>query len=250
MHKKGFTLAEVLIALVVVGVLSAILIPTLITAAPDEELLRAKKAYNTLVRALEYLTNSGPYDVTNGNLDATAYIRGTTSTNKTQRKRFLCNNLAEVLNTKSADCTKTNNIHNKITNSCTSSYTTDDTNGNPLCIKTTTGSSGTALDYDTLRDTLDSVCENTYSGYSTGLNAQIETTDNILWSVQNTNFSNYSTVTIDGISVPSFYGVICIDTGKSTSSDYVFGMGVRRDGRVITGTKLQELLEEDDEDTD
>jgi len=52
-NKKGFTLAEVLITLVIVGVIAAMTIPTLINKYKDEELKsQFRKAYSTITQAI------------------------------------------------------------------------------------------------------------------------------------------------------------------------------------------------------
>lgn len=57
MKFKGFTLAEVLITLTVIGVLAAILTPVLQKAVPDPNKALFRKAYNTVVTAVSDLIN-------------------------------------------------------------------------------------------------------------------------------------------------------------------------------------------------
>ena len=45
--KKGFTLAEILIVLVIIGVLTMILLPVAFQSSPDEQVMKFKKGYNT-----------------------------------------------------------------------------------------------------------------------------------------------------------------------------------------------------------
>ena len=54
--KKGFTLAEVLITLVIIGVIAAMTIPTLINKTNDQEYIsRLKKTYSTLSQATKQI---------------------------------------------------------------------------------------------------------------------------------------------------------------------------------------------------
>ena len=46
--KKGFTLAEVMITLTVIGIITAVIIPVAIHSKPDENIMKFKKAHNTL----------------------------------------------------------------------------------------------------------------------------------------------------------------------------------------------------------
>ena len=62
--KKAFTLAEVMIVLVVIGILVAILLPTVQNLTPDEALMKFQKAHNTIHTAIRKLVNSDKYYAT------------------------------------------------------------------------------------------------------------------------------------------------------------------------------------------
>ena len=66
MKKLGFTLSEVLLTLSIIGVVSAMTVPSLMTSIEDRELqAQAKKAYNTLQSAISMkyaLTRQTPAD--------------------------------------------------------------------------------------------------------------------------------------------------------------------------------------------
>ena len=55
--KKGFTLAEILIVLVIIGVLTMILLPMAFQSSPDEEVMKFKKGYNTITTAIKELVS-------------------------------------------------------------------------------------------------------------------------------------------------------------------------------------------------
>ena len=57
--KKGFTLAELLIALGVVGILVAILMPVIFSIIPDQNEIMAKKAYYTVQSVVSEMINDG-----------------------------------------------------------------------------------------------------------------------------------------------------------------------------------------------
>ena len=59
--KKAFTLAEVMIVLTVIGVLTAILLPVARQSMPDKDLMKFKKAHNTLGTAIRELVTSDKY---------------------------------------------------------------------------------------------------------------------------------------------------------------------------------------------
>ncbi|MBQ8848625.1 MAG: prepilin-type N-terminal cleavage/methylation domain-containing protein [Candidatus Gastranaerophilales bacterium] len=100
--KKGFTLAELMIVLVVVGVLSAIIMPIAFQSAPDEAALKFRKGYNTLGQAVRELVNSYDY-YQEGDLRIMA------NGNAVSSSTYLCETLADVMNTKSVNCSTAGN---------------------------------------------------------------------------------------------------------------------------------------------
>lgn len=65
--KKGFTLSEVMIAMTILGVLAAILVPVLTNTAPSTSKVMFKKAYSTIEKAINNMISDEtnyPSDVT------------------------------------------------------------------------------------------------------------------------------------------------------------------------------------------
>ena len=56
--KKGFTLAEIMIVLQVIAVLTVILLPSARNVMPNKDVMKFKKAHNTLYTAISELVNS------------------------------------------------------------------------------------------------------------------------------------------------------------------------------------------------
>lgn len=226
--KKGaFTLAEIMIVFTVIGILTAILIPTLFASAPEQEKLRAKKAFNTLTRAVETLTNSGPYDTNDGLLDATPFV-----TDSDGQEDFFCNNLVEVLNVKKADCS-----NDKVPKTETFQLKLETDSSTPKKAK-----------YADLQTDIDDVCSKASTGYYDNVGVDtfdFITADNIMWGVQHLKFNDASTITVNGVTMPSAYTVVCFDVARHTSSDHMYGAGIRRDGKIVVGAKLQALIDED-----
>ncbi len=100
---KGFTLAELMITFTAIGILIAVLVPVLFMAAPDTNKLKAKKAYNTLTRAMQILMNSDPY-VNTASLDASKIITGDTQEDEILRNTLFCSALADTLNANNVNC--------------------------------------------------------------------------------------------------------------------------------------------------
>lgn len=243
--KKGFTLAEVMIVFTVIGVLTAILIPTLFAASPDQQKLKAKKAYNTLTRAVENLVNSSTYGNT-GLLESTPFILGAEDADTNARNRFFCNQLTEVLNVKKADCTlDTLNTTSMADYTCKTGAFAKDANGRKsLCME---ADSTGKLDYASLQSKIDTICLKYFSDAKNTSGYNFTTADNVLWGVQLTNFTHSATVTSDGITSSAFYNLVCFDTSEHQDSSYMYGAGVRKDGKIVVGKKLQELLEEEED---
>lgn len=262
---RAFTLAEIMIVFTVIGILTAILLPTLFQSAPDQEELKAKKAFNTISRAVDNLTNSSTYELTGGILESTQYISNTDAAGNAvadaslMRDSFFCSNLANMLNVKSANCTL-DFVNRAVATSMDNDYmcaedyeTTTHNNSSPVCIyKNNAGNAeidADDIDFDGFQNALDNVCEQYfYNAYDQGdpeNGYNFITSDGVYWGVQLTNFSNRETVTVDGVQTPLNYGVICFNTDRGQTSDYTFGVAIRRDGKILIGTKLQNILDED-----
>ena len=59
MKNKGYTLAEALIAIGVIGVIAAVMLPMMNKFKPDEDKVLFIKTYDAIVEATSYLTNNG-----------------------------------------------------------------------------------------------------------------------------------------------------------------------------------------------
>ena len=107
-RKRGFTLAEVMIVLTVIGVLTAILLPVARQSMPDENLMKFKKAHNTLGTVIRELVTSNKYYL-DGDLGTKIngdQIDGTHDGDYA----YFCETMADILNLKNKDC----NFNNKI----------------------------------------------------------------------------------------------------------------------------------------
>jgi len=103
MNNKAFTLSEVLIVLVIIGILTAILMPVAFQSAPDKNIMKFQKAYSSFTSSIKELVNSDDYFL-NGDLGMKK--DGTLD----QSGRYFCESLAEVMNIKSKICVPDENI--------------------------------------------------------------------------------------------------------------------------------------------
>lgn len=77
MNKKGFTLGEVAISLVIVGVLAAMFLPVIKNAMPNQEQLMFKKAYYLTERVVAEMVNDDDMYPELDEVDAAQYFGNT-----------------------------------------------------------------------------------------------------------------------------------------------------------------------------
>lgn len=253
---KGFTLAELMVVFTVVAIIAALLIPTLLSVAPDRSELKAKKAYNTLTRAVETLTNNAPYDANDGILDAVPYITNNDAIiQQHQRNSFFCNNLAELLNVRNANCNEATgagwmnakNVTGTALNSNEATAVCAAANdcGQKLHFDTTDN----VFDFDILQQNLDMICSN----YVTANNAPANlynflTPDGSGWIIQKYDFSLTNNTVYGGVTFPTIYATVCVNTGDltdRTNTTNLYGIGINRAGKILAGRKLQDLIDRD-----
>ena len=106
---KAFTLAEIMIVLTIIGVITAILLPVAINSSPDENVMKFKKGNNTLGTVIRELVNSDQY-YANGDLgikpDGTL-IDGTHDGDY----KYFCETFADMLNVKESNCDKLTDVY-------------------------------------------------------------------------------------------------------------------------------------------
>lgn len=247
---KGFTLAEIMVSLVVIGVLGGVLIPVMMKSKPNNNVLRFKKAHETLIEAIGQLVRSDKYLA--GDLgirpDGT-YIDGTNNDDYS----YFCKTLADVLNTKSANCTSA-----------------------------TTSQNGGFYDTTIPEEYLvryDNHCKKAYFNS----NNRIETTDGILYFEANPRMPfggfAYDIKLEDGWELwtkdaldqleaegwdqhyrlfkdPLIYKEFCIDidgvpddaTEDDCKNECPFGFGIRADGKIMLGPRAAEWIEKNLDD--
>ena len=102
MKKHAFTLAEILIVLVIIGVLTMILLPVAFQSSPDEKVMKFKKGYNTLNTVIRELVSSDRY-YQNGDLGTRA--NGNTIDGEHDGDiTYFCETFADTISTKSVNC--------------------------------------------------------------------------------------------------------------------------------------------------
>ena len=96
--KKAFTLAEILIVLVVIGILLSVLLPTVKNIKANEKVVKFKKGHNALLNAVQELVVSDKYYISG---DLGTKPNGTMLTPiNTSDHEYLIKTIADVLNVK------------------------------------------------------------------------------------------------------------------------------------------------------
>ncbi len=183
--KRAFTTAEMLITLMVLGIIAAILIPSLMNAAPDKNLAKFRKAYNTVQKVITQLTNNGLI-YPKGTFNSFP-VSITTSADKTS---YFCKQFADQLTVSgSVNCTSTS--------AATTSHLTY-----------TNSASLTTMD--------------TYCTKRTSNNYAFKTADNIVWWGMYDDFS--TSVINSGIETSYVVLCFDVDTADDEIEPFSFGI--------------------------
>ncbi len=239
---RGFTLAEVMIVLTVIGVLTAILLPVARQSMPNEDLMKFKKAHNTLGTVIRELVTNDKYY-----LDGDLGVKP--DNNLVNSATYFCETIADVLNTKSVDCSDVDEGKDHM----------------HLHLAIIGGVDNTQSE----KEKADALCK-LYP------KSEIITSDNItLYSVSpHHHFAihyqdEYPDVRLFGNpgqwgdkfeadedgnptglgeNVNNFdviYKVFCIDIDEINQGEDPFGYGIRADGKILTGARAEEWLKKE-----
>ena len=232
--KKAFTLAEIMIVLAVIGVLTAILLPVAFHSTPDENVMKFKKGHNALLTAIRELVNSDKYYLDG---DLGKKVDGTDVVDT----KYFCNTVVDILNAKEHDCPEA-------TLSSTNAVVSEDwelngTNSTPIkeliderCkTRETEGLINSIIVNDGI------VFYEAYPGYPFGAKLSSGATKcayYYVWDKEGVDSGvNYSS---------GFYYVykpFCMDVDGIGEGEDPFGYGIRVDGKVIFGARAEEWLQ-------
>ncbi len=110
--KKAFTLAEVMITLTVIGVITAVIVPVAMSTRPDDNVLKFKKGHNTLYQVISTLIKSDDY-YKDGDLGVRA--DGTVMSGKNDTEiMYFCNTFADIVSAKKVNCSNKGYYFNEI----------------------------------------------------------------------------------------------------------------------------------------
>ena len=249
--KKGFTLTETLIVLVVIGILAAILLPVARNIVPDRNLTKFKKAHNTLGAAIRELVQSEEYYL-NGDLGTRVNgekIDGNHSGDIT----YFCETMADVLNLKTKNCSQLDeDFEISFWQINTTKYI------DLSCRKTKVDFELITSDNIYFYQTAPKITFGIrWADASPSLKADCQ--DPAFYQAYKPNcdytplFAAKSSAVTDDNDFGGVYKVLCIDIdgrpSNATEDDCVnecpFGYGIRADGKILTGARAQEWLEKE-----
>ena len=238
----GFTLAEIMIALVVIGVITSILLPVAFNNVPNENIMKFKKGNATLAKVINELATSGEY-YKDGDLgikpDGTL-IDGTHDGDYA----YLCKTFADILNTSNVNCSTSIEGERYYYDFLDLGTDFKQYENNPQ--------GWTIIDKCDLSNYIcwfDSGCH-----FSLTKTQIIKTSDNIIFYQANNMypfgakhpefadtrlFTDYK----NEVNQSRVYKYICMDVDGIDKGEKPFGYGLRVDGKIILGARAQEWLE-------
>lgn len=211
MKNKAFTLAEIMIVLTVVGILTAILLPAALQSAPDENVMKFKKANSTLGTIIRELVNSDKYYF-EGDLGVLPSGALVTNVN------YFCRTFADMVSVKVDKCTGTANSKTAYRNA----------------------SSGV----DAVRGQFDSDCNFTPTNYLTTADgvSWFEASNSTTFGAKNGVNRIFNGTIVDSAGFDSAYKTICLDVDQLGGGETPFGFGIRADGKIAPGTKAMDWI--------
>jgi len=256
-QKFAFTLAEVMIVLAVIGVLSAVLIPTAMRSKPDEDIMRFKNAHNTFYSVIRELVTSDKYYL-DGDLGMKASGVQTNRYNDDpiEASGYFCATFGDVINAKSVSCssvdTSSRHGHTIWSNICEGA---SDMTSRRAC---NGNRPRTTEEMQSSKKGIDTACKKVtdltdYSYYVTN-------NDITYWELN--SFQSFGIVTFyadgnlrtyssphekptyyDSFGMDVAYKGFCMDIDGINTGEDPFGYAVRADGKILNGARVDEWLE-------
>ncbi len=245
--KKAFTLAEVMITLTVIGIITSIIIPVAINSKPDENIMKFKKANNILYQTIFTLVNSDKYYL-NGNLGIKPNGDYVDTNRDVNDAMYFCKTFADNVTYKKLDCHPYNypNDTSAHIGECITDYTLAEIKGgiDIQCNSSQTNEKQTAE--IVFPDGIEMFQGS--SKYSFGVYTQDGATVS-----HKTHFKGYLFLHkpssyqpwIDKTLVDSYrcLKLFCIDVDGFNGPEKPFGYLIRADGKIITGARADSWLE-------
>ena len=265
MKYKAFTLAEILIVLVIIGVLTMILLPVAFQSSPDEKVMKFKKANNTLNTVIKELVSSDKY-YQDGDLGV-KYDGTVISGANDEQKKYFCETFADVISTKSVNCSTEGRIFydSGVQDSPDCPDSIDATRADIGC-----GWEAGDPTMTKQKEKLDTICA---SDEALNIGEEIVASDGTVFyqtSAAQTfgiyfisgcgNIMSQATTSYDtgddckyikrhfgdvknsNTGLACTYKLFCLDIDGMNKGEAPFGYGIRSDGKIITGKRADEWM--------
>ncbi len=224
--KKAFTLIEVMITLTVIGIITSIIIPVAIQSKPDENLMKFKKAHNTLWQAISTLINSDKYYL-DGDL-------GIKADGSDVGVTYFCRSFASVVTTKKTNCIK---VGDNFDYSYWAIEWPEEYMDN-CCLATQKNN----FEEIVTTDDVTYYEPNSFIHFKTkGTPDVIEKEDGSRDPIFHANRYLFYENLDDGIN--RVYKIFCIDVDGLNKGEAPFGYGIRVDGKIFVGPRAKDWLE-------
>lgn len=238
--KFAFTLAEIMIVLTVVGILTAVLVPIALNSGPDENVMKFKKGHELLHNAIRDLIASDKYYMAG---DLGAKPDGTTiDGTHTNDYVYFCQTFADTISAKKVSCSSSGGSHAaRLLKPTYNSWNYEN------------GSAVTDTILQTVKKELDTCCADSIT--ISGVKDEITTTDGIVFyqgtatapfGVKDGTKRRFSSPLqetpsyYDASGFDTAYKVFCMDVDGLNNGETAFGYGIRADGKILIGAKAEE----------
>ena len=250
---NAFTLAEVMIVLIVIGTLAAVMLPAAQRSMPNDNIMKFKKAHETLYATINELITSDKYYLAgdlgvkpNGDL-----IDGTHDGDYS----YFCNTLADVLNPKNVNCLdngtgpdwldttggRSDHAKSFADTGCrdftgnAEIVTSDGASFYQINPKITLGISiyNQKLNSDNPEHMADIQCDGSNGVPVADCQNWVETVGK-----KTRAFGEY----VDASGFSSMYKIFCMDIDGIGEGEAPFGYGIRGDGKILNGARAEEWL--------
>ena len=247
--KKGFTLAEIMIALVVIGTITSILLPVAFNNVPNQNVMKFKKGNATLAKVINELVTSGEYNA-QGDLAKDNKGNLINSYANIEYSKYFCATFSDLLNVKNVKCKNSTNATVENGYYCWDWAEIEmETNGKTVpqaldnyCIDNISENQITTNDNITYYET------NQFASFGITFDGNTYDTDRELLHIgaeNNTDFADgkYSkTEYMAKFGLYRCFKVFCMDVDGLNQGEDPFGYGIRVDGKIILGKRAQEWL--------
>ena len=244
----AFTLAEILIVLVIIGVLTMILLPMAFQSSPDEKAMKFKKGYNTLNTVIKELVSSDRY-YQNGDLGTRA---SGTLIDRTHEGDFtyFCETFADTISTKSVNCSEggLNNYGSIRLAENGEEVTSDILKDKKEQLDSTCALEEVQEAFGNLIISSDGIHyyetgpERTFGSNHEGWDADEKrpVRDNLARAFAPPGEMNPHFKDSNGFD--SNYKIFCMDIDEPNEGEIPFGFGIRADGKILNGARADEWM--------